>query len=233
MGTIRYYLRSSSITSDPNDQVAFVQPKEILDPDMLAERMVKRSSSFTLPVIKGVLSLFFDVASDEIADGKHVNTPLVNIRPSISGVFTSASDNFDPSRHIVKSSGTGGTLLNSKIALSQTEKIHPLATEPYLIEYTDVNSSTINSLVTKGGIGMIVGEELKFSWKDEDEGVFFVSQANVATRVETYAVVTEGKIIFSIPSTLTAGTYTLEVRRQYGVAKTVRKGQLRETLTVS
>jgi hypothetical protein len=233
MGTIKYYLRPNLMTTDPNDQSAHVQPKDILDKSAIAQLMVKRSSSFTVPVITGVLDLFFDVASDEVADGNHVNTPLVNLRPSIMGVFSSASDSFDPSRHIVKGTCSAGTLLNQKTGVSQTEKTKAPQAEPYLLEYNDTNSMTVNSLLTKGGIGVIIGEDLKFDRNNKEEGVFLVAANKEATRAETYAVLTEGKLIFHIPVSLAAGNYTLEVRRAYGVDSKIRIGQLRDTLTVN
>lgn len=233
MGTIKYYLQPNPVTPDPNDQSARVQPKAILDNKMVAQKMVQRSSSYTLPVIEGVLSLYYEVASDEIADGNYINTPLVNMKPGINGVFASASDSFDPSRHVIKGTFMGGTLLNQKLRLSQTEKMRQPLREPFILEYSDANSKTFNSIATPSGVATITGEELKFNPENAEEGVFFIAENGTETRVEAFAVRTEGQLIFNVPAGLTAGEYTLQVRRAYGVNNKLRTGELRDTLTVA
>lgn len=233
MGVIKYYLMPNMTTPDPNDQMARISPKEILDENTIAERMVKRSSSYTLPIIKGVLELFFDVVTDEISNGNHVNTPLVNIKPGINGTFVSATDNFDPARHLLKATISQGVLLNQKMKSSQVEKILKPIAQPVLVEYNDVNSKTFNSKITKGGIGIIIGEELKFNPANVNEGVFFYSEDNEITKVSNLAGITNGKIIFTIPSTLVAGNYTLKVIKAYGKHNELRTGELHEILTVA
>lgn len=233
MGTIKYYLMPNVITPNPNDQTARISPKEILDENTIAARMVKRSSSYTLPVITGVLELFFDVVTDEISNGNHVNTPLVDIKPGISGVFSSASDSFDPARHLLKASVAPGTLLNQRMRTSQTEKITKPPTMPVLIEYNDVNSKTFNNRITPGGIGIIVGEELKFNPAVLKEGIFFVDEDNTTTKVTIIAGLTNGKIIFTVPSTLVPGNYKLQVIKGYGKNNDIRTGELHDTLIVA
>ena len=104
---------------------------------------------------------------------------------------------------------------------------------PVILEFLNVNTNTVNSLVTPGGIGQIVGEELKFNPQNAQEGVFFISSAGVETKTTVFATRTSGKLVFNIPAALAVGNYTLEVRRAYTKENLIRKGILSETLRVA
>ncbi len=172
--------------------------------------------------------------TDEVADGNSVSLPLAVIRPGIRGVFTSAADSFDPSRHVKRATLSAGLLLSSKMQEAKVEKITGQLPSPELVEFMDVNSGTVNSLITPGGIGNITGEELKYNPENAAEGIWFVPAGEgEAAKVDVVATRTEGRLMFSIPSGLQAGNYTLEVRKGYGKDTTLRTGSLHETLEVS
>ncbi|MBY0425491.1 MAG: DUF4469 domain-containing protein, partial [Cytophagales bacterium] len=66
------------------------------------------------------------------------------------------------------------------------------------------------------------------------EGIYFIPVlGGTETKVTVIATRTEGKLMFSIPATLTPGGYKLQVRKAYGTANTIRTGELSETLTVA
>ncbi len=230
---IKYYLQPNPITPDPNDQSARVVSNKVHDTDSITKEMLKRGSTITEADIRAVLNVFFTVVTDEVADGNSVNLPLVNIRSGISGVFTNITDSYDPSRHIKKANLSAGTDLIRKMNEARVEKINVATAAPALIAFTDVNSQTTNSILTPGGIGQIVGEELKFNPANAAEGIFFIATDNTATPVTVIASRTEGKIVFSVPA-LPAGSYTLEVRKGYGTTNlVVRCGALQDTLLVN
>lgn len=230
---IKYYLQPNPITPDPNDQSARVYTNTVHDTNSVITKMLKRGTSLTEPDLRAALTLFFDVVSDEVAEGNNVNLPLVNIRPGISGVFANATDGFDASRHVKKATVSTGLLLTEKMEKATVEKITQPIPTPVLLEFMDVNSQTANSKLTPGGIGQIIGEELKFIPANASEGIFIINSAGAATKVSVIATRTEGKLMFSIPAPFVAGNYTLEVRRGYGNAGTIRTGVLSDTLLVS
>ncbi len=230
---IKYYLQPNPITPDPNDQSARVVSNKVHDSESILKEMLKRGSTITEADIRAVLNVFFTVVSEEVADGNSVNLPLVNIRAGITGVFANATDSFDPSRHIKKANLSAGTDLLRKMNEAKVEKINVSTAAPALIAYTDVHSQTTNSLLTPGGIGQIVGEELKFNPGNATEGIFFIAADNTATPAPIIASRTEGKIVFSIPA-LSSGDYTLEVRKGYGSTNlVVRSGALQDKLIVT
>ena len=204
------------------------------DTASITKEMLKRGSTITEADIMAVLKVLFEVVSDEVAEGNSVNLPIVNIKPGINGVFKNAADVFDPSRHIKKANLSSGILLTQKMNAAKVEKSTQALPTPALVQFTDVNTQNTNSIVTPNGIGQIVGGELKFNSANDAEGIYFVATDGTTTKVTIMASKTEGKLIFSIPSTLTAGNYTLEVRKGYGTTNlVVRSGTLLDTLQVS
>ena len=86
--------------------------------------------------------------------------------------------------------------------------------------------------MTFGGIGQIVGEELKFDPTNAAEGIYFVAANGTASKVIVVASRTEGKLMFDI-RTLAVGTCTLEVRKGYGTTSPmVRTGILQDALVL-
>jgi hypothetical protein len=229
---IKYYLQPNPVTPDPNDQSARVLPNASLTLEDIIAKMMQRGTTVTESDTRAVLNLFFDVVSDEVADGNFVNLPLANIRVGISGVFTSITDSFDPSRHSIRATLSPGLLLIEKMQKVRLEKTLQPLPSPVIIEFLNINTNTTNSVLTPGGIGQIVGEELKFNPNNPQEGIFFVAADGTETKVQIIASRTEGKLVFSIP-TLPAGNYTLEVRRAYTKENIIRKGVLSDTLTVA
>lgn len=230
---IKYYLQPNPITPDPNDQSARILTASVLDVEAIIKKMLQRGSTLTEADCRAALHVFFTVAIDEVANGNNLNLPLCNVRPSISGVFTSASDSYDSSRHTIKATLSAGNELFAAMLNATVEKTLQSVPSPVLVEYMDVNTHTINSKLTPGGIGSIQGEELKFNPANATEGIFFVNKADKKeTKVSVIATRTEGKLMFSVP-TLAKGQYNLVVRRGYGNSATIRTGDLTELLTVA
>jgi hypothetical protein len=230
--SIKYYLQPNLITPDPNDQSARVQPNDVYEEEDLIDVMLKRGTSATKPDIIGILNLYYDVTSDLVAEGANVNTRLSNFKPSIVGVFKNPLDTFDRTRHTIKATISSGILLTKKMAAASVEKITQTAPNPSLIDFLDINTQISNSKLTPGGIGQIIGSELKFDVSKLTEGIFFVDATGVSTKVSVIASRTDGKLMFGIPSGLAVGNYTLEVRKGYGVAGNIRVGTLNDTLQV-
>ncbi|HMI08744.1 MAG TPA: DNA-binding domain-containing protein [Flavobacterium sp.] len=231
---IKYYLQPNPITPDPNDQSARVISNKVHDTDSITKEMLKRGSTITEADIRAVLNVFFNVVGEEVADGNSVNLPLVNIRAGVSGVFANIMDSFDPSRHLKKANLSAGTDLIRKMNEAHVEKINVPTAAPALIAYIDINSQTTNSILTPGGIGQIIGEELKFNPENAGEGIFLIAADNTITQITVVASRTMGKLMFSIPVGLVAGSYSLEVRKGYGTANIViRAGSLPDLLQVN
>jgi hypothetical protein len=230
---IKFYLQPNPITPDPNDQSARVATNVTLSSDDIVKKALLRGTTLTETDLRAVMTLLFNVIGDEIADGNAVTLPLVNIRPSITGVFSSATDSFDDSRHVKRASLSAGVLLTQKMQGAKVEKIPSSQPAPDLQEYMNINTGTANSILTPGGIGQLTGSELKFDPSNLEEGIYLVHETGTETKITVLATRTEGRLVFSIPGGLATGGYRLEVRRGYGNAGAIRTGALNELLQVS
>lgn len=230
---IRYYLQPNPVTPDPNDQSARVETLGNLTPDGLAQELVNRgvvtSKAQGMAVITGYESLI----AEKVADGYAINTPLITARPSINGVFTDPTDTFDSGRHVLRANFIAGPLMGEKLANATTEKTTKAERAPVLTAFINKNTGGVNATITPGGIGQIVGEELKLDPTKTADGIYFVPATGSAVKVTVISTRTEGELLFLCP-TLAAGTWHVEVRRTYGTATpVVRTGELSAALTVA
>jgi DNA-binding domain/Domain of unknown function (DUF4469) with IG-like fold len=229
---IKYYLQPNHITPDPNDQTARVQPNNTLGVDEIVKRIVKRGTTLTETDVRAVMRLAFEEIADAASEGNNVLLPLINIRPSIQGIFTSINDSYDATRHTIRASVTAGLQLNEKMKTSTVEKMGSSIVSPDIVDFQDVRTTT-HTQASKGGIGIITGSELKFNPSNVAEGIFFV---NIATNAEFKATEiaqrTESKLMFMIPTTLVAGTYYVEVRKAYTNAASIRSDAFETNLSV-
>lgn len=231
---IKYYLQPNPITPDPNDQSARVLAKETLSTEDIVKLILRRGSTLTESDIRATLHMLFKVVVDEVSEGSSVLLPICNIRPSITGVFASAADSYDASRHTVKATISSGNDLYNRMLTAPVEKVLQPSPSPYITEFTDVVTGSANSKLTPGSIGQIVGEELKFNPENTADGIYFVSLADSTEhKVTVIATRTEGKLMFSIPADLQKGNHRLEVRKSYGTAAVLRIGALNDLLTVA
>lgn len=96
------------------------------------------------------------------------------------------------------------------------------------IEYTFNSTTESNDTYTPGGPMRIVGDHLKFSKSDSQQGIFFRAQTDgTEVRASLYIEVTNGNIIFIVPSEVT-GDQKLIVRVKYG--KNLRETVYQATL---
>lgn len=229
---IKFYLQPNPITPDPNDQVARVSTNVTLTEDDIIKACLKRGTTLTEPDLRATINLLFTVISDEVADGNSVVTRLANIRPSITGLFSSATDTFDSARHSKRATLSAGTMLYDKMQQAKVEKISSGMPSPDLQEFLNVKSGTTNNLLTPGSIGQLVGSELKFNPANAEEGIYLTHETGTETKITELAIRTEGKLLFTIPTGLVTGGYEIEVRKGYGKTATIRTGVLHKQLQI-
>ncbi len=231
---IRYYLQDNPITSDPNDRSARIDPILAVNQDDIIEDVLGTGTTLTRTDVIGALTAYNDAVAKRLADGYFVNLPIANLRTSIKGVFIDGTDEFDASRHTLRVKASGGTLVNQRLATANLLKLKSSKPQPFVDQFIDVATQTADGNLTPGNIGTITGEELKFNADETEEGIFFVNTANNNEhKADFIAARTEGKLTFLIPTSLTAGTYRLEVRRAYTQDDKIRIGVADNGLTVA
>jgi hypothetical protein len=230
---IKYCLHRNAISKNAESHKAMIIPHQVHGLQSIISQMLQKGTTLAEADILASLHLFFEVVVQEVTEGNHVNLPIVNIKPSITGVFDAAVDRFDPARHQLKTTTSPGILLKRKIKNSGVEKVNKSSLIPILLAFTDMQSQTINDCITPNGIAQIVGTHLKFDPANPSEGLFFVNANNATFKVAIFATRYPQKLIFSIPDAMPAGTYTLVLKKAFGKsATTLRNGTLPFTLKV-
>ncbi len=231
--TISYALYENHLTSDPDDYMALVQSKGTAELEDVIERMIEQGSTVVKADILSVLEDYHSAIESMVLEGMNVNTPGANFRASIKGVFDGQADIFDPNRHQIRAAVSPGRrfrrAIEGRARLVKQEAGKP---EPKPLQYTDLNTSTRNSVLTPGGMGQLVGHRLKFDPADADQGIYFVAEDGTETQVVIVGRNKPADLMFMVPESLTAGDYTLEVRAKVYSTDKVRVGALEPPLTV-
>ena len=103
---------------------------------------------------------------------------------------------------------------------------------PHPLEYIDLNSGATNSVLTPGGLGLLLGYRLRFEVSDPAQGIVFLDPEGGETGVQVVATNTPRELVFLVPA-LASGTYKLEVRAGFCDDKDVRCGALSPKLAVA
>ncbi len=181
-----------------------------------------------------VINATFRALGKRLQRGEGFISEYLLIDRSISGVFTDDDDRFDSERHQVKANVRLGSTLAKIAEQSPVQKVLTIKKLPVLESFRDLKSKTFNDRLTPGSFAEITGTDLKISdLNHPEEGVFFIDQKGVATRVADVSNNYPGKLTIEVPDSLKRGEYTLEVRSVRRGTKTLRKGRLNETLVVA
>src|SRR5699024_6524436 len=93
--------------------------------------------------------------------GGSINTNLMNVSASISGVFDNKLSRFDRSRHYVRFNINPGDRISGALAEIRVQKVDADKPKPAPELFKDLVSGTTNDTLTPGGIGEITGNLLK------------------------------------------------------------------------
>ena len=231
---INYALRENLLTADPDDCMAQVVDARTYTQDDIIKEMVKRGTSLTETDIVAYQKLEQEVYKDIIANGGHLNTPLINTTFSITGVFTNMADNFDKTRHAVKLNVNAGSALKEAASQAKAQKTEAASTDPYITTVTDKVTGD-SGTVKAGSIMEITGSRLKFDAADAEQGVFALTAAG-EVRCEPVIENKPARLLVMLPASVEAGEFTVEVRTKVHSAsgkavKTMRRGSFGKTLT--
>jgi len=179
-----------------------------------------------------VINVFKQAIAHYLLTGHAVNMDIFNVAFGIKGTFEDDDDVFDPARHKLRLTVTGGKDIK-KIVKNNTQmiKIYRDRPQPKLRGLWDYKSKTRNDTLSPGREAKIKGEELNFDKANPDEGLFILGDGpDVKVNNDDIHTLTGQGMMFEIPETLTPGTYVLEIRKYYG--SELRRGLLDELTVV-
>jgi division protein CdvB (Snf7/Vps24/ESCRT-III family) len=232
--SLKYALLENLLTPNPDDYVAQLQNVTSHDLSSVIEKMLEGGSTITKTDALAVLNRFFETITRISKDGETVNLDLFRTNLSITGVFESASDSFDPKRHSININANAGKLLKDAIAKVKLEKTSSVEALPHVLEVKDSISRTVNQHITANGVIEIVGSLLKIAGDNPKNGLYFIAADGKATKALTLIDNKPARLIAMVPN-LPSGEYTLQITSQYNGAKGLnssRTGNFHKVFTV-
>ncbi len=234
--TLKFGLLNNQFSTAKDDYLAHILQVKSHDTNSIIERMLNKGTMLTKTDIVAVLNLLTETLTDITADGETFNINIFRTTLSISGVFNSSTDIFDPKLHTINVNATAGKVLRDAVAKIKTEKIDIAESIPHLIEARDKTTQSKNNIITPNGIIEIVGKRLKIEGEEEKTGLFFINEDDgIEYKVTIIAENKPARIIAQIP-TLIQGTYNIEIRSQStqggNLLKEPRIGRLNKSLRV-
>jgi len=223
---LRYGLIPNCLTDDPDDYMGMVTDNETISTEQIVEQMIGKGSTVTKAEALSVIEEFYYAIAQAVANGNNIKTDLFQLRPSISGVFTSESDGFDKNRHAIRLNLNAGSRLTEAVSSIELRKVEVTASNPVLQQFTDLKTKAANESFSPGQIASIKGSFLKFDEEDANQGIFFISADGSETRVSNIAKNKPSELLFFVPESLTAGSFQIEVRVIFRNYKSMRTGRL-------
>ena len=234
MAAIPYSLIDNKLTPDPNDLRAQVRNTTTVNIEELADRIVRPGSTVTKAEF---LAMYEELGAEmvkAVLRGESVVTDIVTLRATLTGVWTSAQDTFDPTRHhgrVRMSPGIRLRRAEAEMAFTLERPQDQSAPLPDRLE--DFTSASINGTLTKGGVVRLTGSKLKYDPADPAQGVFLVKSTGAETRITNVKDNKPSAQLLLLPANLTAGTYRLEVRTKIKGSTQLKTATLGAPLTVA
>ncbi|MCT4602592.1 MAG: DUF4469 domain-containing protein [Marinifilum sp.] len=228
---IEYYLDLNPLTENPDDCSARTLPIRVLTRSDILEECCAEGTGITPYEAESIFKRIEKVIAESLEKGYSINTPLINISPSISGVFENWNDSFDPNRHKLKFNATPGVLLKKVAEETKVQKTDRRTSAIDIYGFKDHTIGSGSEIITSGGIGELKGKKLKLDPADSTQGIFFIAEDGKETRVAVYVSNTDTTQIFQIP-VLGAGKYKLQLRCISKNSKKLSVGSFEKVLTV-
>jgi hypothetical protein len=224
--SINYALYPNHLTDNPNDHRAMVRHDKSLSKEDIIDIMISRGSTITKADALATLENYEAAIEHALSQGYRINTPLMNISLSISGIFRNHEDYFNPGRHQLHINCNCGLRLKNLPKKLRLKKVNGYIPRPRISRLMDVDSETKNELLTPGKIAIVRGYRLQTDPEDEQQGVFFVGPGRTEIRVNKLIRNMPKELIFTIPDNLTANSYSLEIRAIMHSSSEIRVGRL-------
>lgn len=232
---LQYYLYDNHFTpDDPEDCLARPVDVRVRTREDLIEDITGPGSILKPTESNAVIGDYWGKITDYLREGEAYSDGNISVRPGIGGVFLNEDDQFDSTRHKVQFIALLKDSVTHAAADVQLRKVDGRAIVPEIDHVYDWGSELRNEMLTPGDVLEVMGSELKLHDNlEEEEGVFFLSQADDSEVRATQIRTNEPKTLtMRIPDSLTAGTWRLEVRNTTRKGKTLRTGIFPPVLTV-
>jgi hypothetical protein len=228
---LKYALYKSNLPTNSNKFVAITQVDETATLEDLIDDITSRGSTVTRAEVLSVWEELTLSVKNRLLKGRNIGTNLFYYGQDIKGEFENADDYFKEGRNSVVINIASTDFIRQIAAQVSVQKVEPNRPMPVIRDFTDFGSQG-NSQLTLGNVARLTGSSLKIDGTDALQGIFLIDVAAAETKVSTLIDNSPSTLTFTIPTTLAAGVYKLEVRVKLNNTKELRTVALAQTLTV-
>ncbi|MDR2584004.1 MAG: DUF4469 domain-containing protein [Fibromonadaceae bacterium] len=218
--TIKAYLYDNALTENPNDFIARVDSEKSLNVKDICQTAVKRGGAdISAAAMEHGVNLWLKEMAYRLCDGFAVHTGWFNVSANIKGTFDSPNERFNPEKHSVLFEFHQGSLLRKELGNVSVDILGVADASLSISQVVDIKTGSVNDILTKGRNLRIHGHKIKIAGENEANGVYFINQeteARIKVDKSDFVNNNPSELIVVIPESLTAGTYRLEVKTQFG-----------------
>jgi hypothetical protein len=212
---LEYSLHENPLTERKDDFAAQTHSKSSYTKEQFIDLMLQRGTLMTKTDALAVFNNIEETAVYIISNGGTINMPLFNTGFSISGVFESATDSFDPNRHQLHVNISKGTILRNAESTVKLSKVNVPSPQPQVIEVKDSVTGKVDEVLTAGGAVEINGINIKIAGDKPECGLYFVDEDGRETKAETIVLNKPAMIIALIPFLDRDRWYRLKIITQF------------------
>ncbi|WP_421919331.1 DNA-binding domain-containing protein [Marinifilum sp.] len=210
---IYYYLKENPFQKGKHKYIGIPDSlKTINSKDLIALASLK-GNRIPEYLVEGVLERVQEVIEEALKKGICINTPLINIQPTLTGNFEGEHDKFDKKRHQLHFRVSEGTFLKRIADEGELFKVTPPGSLIQINSVKNLSSPTSNYQFERGSIIELKGKSLKHDKEDKQQGIFLVHDTSKKEyRIELSIKSTKSYQMFQIPLDIEKGDYMIEVR---------------------
>jgi len=163
------------------------------------------------------VQLYFNEVAYQLCAGFAINTGYFSIHPTIAGVFSSLNEPYDPEKHPIEFRFKALQPMNDLADYIKIEIEGPADTSGFINKFIDVETGSVNRIITSGELFRISGRKLKVVGDDPSIGVYFMPSEDPENEVKvthTLSHNSAGTLSGVIPQ-LTDGLWKVAVKTQF------------------
>ncbi|MCZ4696180.1 DUF4469 domain-containing protein [Ancylomarina euxinus] len=221
---MEYFLNKNHLNKSQENFIGRTPAIGVINKAELIEEVAKEGTGITSYEVASIFKRLEIVMADLLKKGYRINTPIVNITPSIKGLFTDYEDSFDKSRHSLHFKTSSGVVLKQAAKETQLYKRDPINYHIDVFKFTNLSEKGEN--LSPNAIGELRGNNLKLNPDDLKQGIFLLAEDGKEYRINIYAHNTKNKQTFQVPPDIAPGKYILELRSLPLNSSRLKKGRL-------
>ena len=207
------------------DYYAQINSSRVKTKENIISMILRRRTELREETISSSLSLFNEMAMEQLLQGKTVNYGLFKLSLSVKGNFT-INDSWDPKNHHFELNVKPSNEFRNQLQTIEG-RFTSKSSNIFISSVKDNHTGSCNKYLTPGRTIEIKGKTIKIDGDDPSVGLFLQNvDTNAEIRIPQNEIVENypKKLLAMLPETLEPGNYRIVIRTQLTVGNKATKG---------